>query len=102
MMNTVKNVLHSFDGAGQLAKEIGGNSADVAKRVGSGVSGLATKIGAKRGLVGLAILGAVVGSTIFLVRYLRNREPGEPGDTDAKVPAAARRSRQPRTNHAQA
>jgi hypothetical protein len=56
-----------------FAKMVGGNTAHIAKRVGGRSVKLAKDVGPKRGLVGLALVGAAVGSGIFLVRYLRGR-----------------------------
>jgi hypothetical protein len=70
MLNTAKNVMHSIGGG---AMRVGEGSADLAKRVGSGTADLAKRVGMKRGLIGLAILGAAAGTTIYVVRYLRAR-----------------------------
>ena len=64
MMDTVKNT----------ARTIGCETADLARRVGGSTADLAKRIGPKRGLIGLAVLAAVVGGSIVLVRYLRSRD----------------------------
>jgi hypothetical protein len=128
MLNTVKNVMHRMDGAGDLArnlggsslklaksaghvaKDLGGSSLDLAKTVGVGSIAIAKKIGVKRGLAGFAILGAATIGGIFLVRYLRERRAVEESieASDAETPEPAqpvRRRRQSRAkrkaNHAQ-
>lgn len=87
MLNTVKNVMHRLDGAGDLAKDLihrldgagdlakrmGGSSAQIAKTVGVSSVALAKKVGVKRGLAGFAILGAAAVGGILLARYLKNR-----------------------------
>lgn len=55
------------------AKHVGGITADYAKYAAASTKDLAKRIGPKRGLIGLAILGAVVGGSVYLVRYLRAR-----------------------------
>ena len=56
-----------------LAKRVGAETAKVAKRVGAGTVKVASQVGVKRGLAGLAILGAVIGGSIMLARYLKRR-----------------------------
>lgn len=46
----------------------------MAYRVGHGTSDLARRIGPRRGLIGLALLGGAIVGAIFVVRYLRSRE----------------------------
>ena len=98
MLNTVKNVMHRFDGAGAIAKDLGDSSVDLAKTVmhrldgagdlaktvGVGSLAIAKKIGVKRGLAGFAILGAAVGG-ILLARYLKRRASETPLYTEAEV-----------------
>lgn len=75
MMDTVKDAFHTIgDRGGQFARTVGCETADLAKRVGSSTADLAKRIGPKRGLIGLAVLAAVVGGSIVLVRYLRSRD----------------------------
>jgi hypothetical protein len=63
MMRQAKKLTHKvFDGAG-----------DVAKRVACTTQDLAEQIGPKRGLIGLAIIGAAIGTSVLLARYVRNR-----------------------------
>jgi len=72
------------DNGGDLAKHLGANGADLAKRlgiggadlaiaIGGGTAAFAKRIGAKRGLVGLAVFGGAIAGGIFLVRYLKRR-----------------------------
>ena len=111
MLNTVKNVMHRFDGAGDFAKDLGGSSVEVAKTVGVTSLGLAKKVGVKRGLAGFAILGVAVGG-IVLARYLKRRASETPLYTEEEIeqqigaePQPQRRRRQSRAkrkaNHVQ-
>lgn len=52
---------------------IGDNTEELAKRVGSGTARVAKRVGPTRAIIGVAVIGAVVGGTILLVRYLRAR-----------------------------
>jgi hypothetical protein len=99
MLNTVKNVMHRFDGAGAIAKDLGGSSVDLAKTVmhrfdgagdlaktvGVGSLAIAKKIGVKRGLAGFAIAGAAAIGGILLARYLKRRASETPLHTEAEV-----------------
>lgn len=69
-MNIVKSIVSS---SGSLAKGIGSGTADLARTVGNGTVTVARSIGLKRGLIGLAAIGAVAGATVLLVRFLRTR-----------------------------
>ena len=106
MLNTVKNVMHDIEDNAEdlakafgaeaaelakrfscvtadLAKTFGNEASDLAKRFGTGTADLAKRIGPKRAIIGVAVLGALVGGSIFLVRYLRTRKaelPVEAGD----------------------
>jgi len=72
MLNTVKNAMCTIgDTTGEYAKRFGSGTADLA-------NDLAKKIGPKRALLGIAVLGVVVGGSIFLVRYLRARKEDLP------------------------
>jgi hypothetical protein len=63
MLNTMKDAIYDFGCAtGGAAKRFGRRTADIAE-----------DIGPKRGLIGLAILGAAIGGTFYLVRYVRAR-----------------------------
>jgi hypothetical protein len=121
MLNTVKNVMHTIgEGTGGLARRVGGTTTDVAKRFGHGTAGvarrvgdgsidLARKIGPKRGLIGLAVIGAATVGTIYLVRYLRARreelametESGDEAVSGGRAPTpSAKRKRAARgSNH---
>ncbi len=56
-------------GSADLAKRFGGSSADLAKYVGENAADIAKKVGTKRALIGLAVVGGVIGG-IILARYL--------------------------------
>jgi hypothetical protein len=78
MLKTVKKTMHDIgDGTGYFAKRVGSETADLAKRVGSETAELAKRIGPKRAIIGIAVIGVVVGGSIFLVRYLRARKEKE-------------------------
>ena len=81
-------------GSADLAKRLGGGSADLAKYVGENATDIAKKVGPKRALIGLAVVGGVIGG-IILVRYLRARAD-QAEDLEANEEpgtAAGRRSR---------
>lgn len=81
------DLLHRVGGE---ARHVGGSAANLARNVGDSTVQLARRIGPKRGLIGLAILGAVVGGTIVLVRYLRARAEEQDAGIDANEdPATA-------------
>jgi len=101
MMATVKDFVSSignidlvrrFGGGGShRAKKARGAAAQLAKQAGGSAAGLARRIGPKRGLIGLAAVGAAVG-TVYLVRYLRaNRAEGDEGIVDASDGTTASR-----------
>ena len=74
MMEFAKDLVSNIGGStADFARMLGGNTADIAKRVGSGGAKLAKRVGPKRGLLGLALVAAAVGSGIYLARYLRAR-----------------------------
>jgi len=61
MLNTVKDAFYDFGcGAKTLAGRVSRRTVD-----------LAEDIGPKRALIGLAVLGAAIGGTIAIVRYVR-------------------------------
>ena len=100
MMEFAKDLVSNIGGStADFAKILGGNTADIAKRVGSGGVKLARNIGPKRGLLGLALVVAAVGSGIYLARYLRARAA-----EDKKDPNGARskkmRKAESRAQHA--
>lgn len=68
MLNTVKNAMHT----------IGDSTGDLVRGVGCNTVSLARRIGPKRALLGVAILGAMVGGSIWLARYLRARKEERP------------------------
>lgn len=86
MLETVKNVMSSIgDNTGDfarrfgpaaldVAKQIGPTSAVLAKRVSKDTRKIARRVGPVRGLLGIALVGAAVGGSIYLVRYLRDRK----------------------------
>jgi len=94
MLNTVKNVMHSIgEGTGDIARRVGCTTSDVARQVGRSTAGaarrvsdgsvdLARKIGPRRGLIGLALIGAATVGTIYLVRYLRARREELPIESE--------------------
>jgi hypothetical protein len=74
MTKTVRKTFHSIgDRGGDIVKAVGCGTADAAKWVGRGTADIATRIGPKRGLIGLAVIAVAVGGSIVLVRYLRAR-----------------------------
>ena len=83
MLNTVKNAMYTIgDSTADFAKLVGNETADFAKLVGNETAELAKRIGPKRAIIGLVVLGAVVGGSIFLVRYLRARKEDLPVEGD--------------------
>jgi hypothetical protein len=112
MMASVKDLISSIDLAKRLdvaadiARSVGNSAAHLAKRGGSQAAGLARrgsgsavvlakKVGPRRALIGLAVVGVAIGG-IVLVRYLRaNREEGDEDleATEEPQTAAGRRAR---------
>jgi len=101
MMSSVKDLVSSIGNSGfarrlgrrppSLAKRISGSAAGLAKGAGGSAVGLARKIGPRRGLLGLAAVGAAVG-TVYLVRYLRaNRREDAEGIIDTSDHATSSR-----------
>ncbi|MEO8699989.1 MAG: hypothetical protein ABI867_08090 [Kofleriaceae bacterium] len=72
---------------------------DVIQTAGKRGARLAKDIGPTRGLIGLAIVAAAVGGTIFLVRYLRARKDDMPLDA-AETPNGKREKRKNMHVHA--
>jgi hypothetical protein len=102
MTKTVRRTFHSIgDRSGDIAKAISCGTADAAKWVGRGTTDLATRIGPKRGLIGLAVLAAAVGGTIVLVRYLRARNAEYPLEMEENVAGATGRGARRRRAQAQ-
>ena len=56
-----------------IVKHLVSSSGALAKGIGNGSVGLARTIGLKRGLIGLAAVGAVAGAAVVLVRFLKTR-----------------------------
>ena len=59
--------------AKDIVSTVGGATSHLARRVGGGTVDLAKRVGPKRGLIGLALAGAAVGTAIYLVRYVMGR-----------------------------
>lgn len=94
MTKTVRKTFHSIgDRSGDIAKAIGCGTADAARWVGRGTADMATRIGPKRGLIGIAVIAAAVGGTIILVRYLRARNAEYPLEMEENVTGAGGRNR---------
>ena len=94
MLESMKNVASTLGTpVGDLARSFASGSTDLARRVGGSAADVARRIGPKRVLIGLAIAGVVVGGTILLVRYLRDRddEKDAANDTDATTKVAEAR-----------
>lgn len=75
---------------------VGGKSADAAKFVAAGTVDLAKRVGPKRGIIGLVVIGGAIVGGIYLSRYLRSRaaEAKEEGEDikDKRVKKAASRA----------
>ncbi len=99
-MEIAKDLVSNVGGAtADFARILGRNTAGIAKRVGSGGAKLAKDIGPKRGLLGVAIVAAVVGSGIYLARYLRTRAAEARGE-DATGPRSKKmRKAESRAQH---
>lgn len=94
MTKTVRRTFHSIgDRSGDIAKVIGGGTVDAARWVGRGTADIATRIGPKRGLIGLAVIAVAVGGSIILVRYLRARNTEYPLEMEENVTGAGGRNR---------
>ena len=81
-MSTVKKAFHS----------LGCAATDVAKGAGK----RARDIGPMKGLIGLAVVGAAVGGSIFLVRYIKARRAK---NAEAPVSRASRKPMQAHATH---
>jgi hypothetical protein len=68
--HVVRNLGHD---TADLAKRVGGGTAALGRRVGGGTVDLARKVGPRRAIIGIAAIGAVAAGTIVLVRYLQRR-----------------------------
>ena len=66
-----------------LAKRVGDTTSDLAKRVGDGTVDIARRVGPKRGIIGFIVLGAAIGGSIYLIRYLRARSAELDGATNS-------------------
>jgi hypothetical protein len=101
MMEFAKDLVSNVGSTtADFAKMLGGNTAGIAKRVGSGSVKLAKNVGPKRGLLGLALVAAAVGSGIYLARYLRARA-AEASKKDANgVRSKKMRKAESRAQHA--
>ena len=63
---------------------------------------LATRIGPRRGLIGLAVIAVAVGGSIILVRYLRARNAEYPLEMEENVAGdGGRRTRSRKRSQAQ-
>ncbi len=92
MMENAKDLVSSIGSAtADFAKWFGGGTADVAKRVGGGTVDIAKRVGPKRGLLGLLAIGAAVGGTIYLVRYLQSRSEAQELDANGQKPIRNKR-----------
>lgn len=94
MTKTVRKSFHSVgDRGGDIVKAIGCGTADAARWVGRGTADIATRIGPKRGLLGLAVIAVAVGGSIVLVRYLRARNAESLDMEDNGTGTGSRRAR---------
>ena len=104
--------MHARSSARDLARQVGDSTKHLARRVSDSTVVLARRVGPRRGLIGLAILGAVVVGSVFLVRYLRRRSEQEGDELEAtedpstvagrrarKLSRAKRRAAQPPITH---
>lgn len=62
-----------MDSVKEAFSDLGEGTSHLAHRVGRETASIARRVGPRRGLLGLVLLGAAVGGTIYLVRYLRAR-----------------------------
>jgi hypothetical protein len=75
MLETVKHVMSAVGTpTGEFVNSFATGSARVAKRVGGATADVARRIGPKRALIGIAVIGAAVAGTIAVIRYLRARD----------------------------
>jgi hypothetical protein len=73
MLDTMKDFMSS----------VGCTTTDIAKRVGDGTVDIARRVGPKRGIIGFIVLGAAIGGSIYLIRYLRARSAELEGATNS-------------------
>ena len=93
MLESMKNAALTIGTpVGDAAKSFAAGTTSLARRVGGATVDTARRIGPKRALLGLAIAGVVVGGTILLVRYLRDRdeEQDDAEGTEANTQAHSR------------
>jgi len=62
-----------LDSMKDFMSSVGCTTSDFAKRVGDGTVDIARRVGPKRGIIGFVVLGAAIGGSIYLIRYLRAR-----------------------------
>ena len=75
-----------------IAKSVGSGTADLAKSIGNSTADFAKSIGPKRAIIGVAVLGVLVGGSIWLARYLRARKEELPVEaTEDQVPSRAQK-----------
>jgi len=72
MLDTVKDFMSS----------VGCTTSDLARRVGDNTVDIARRVGPKRGIIGFLVLGAAIGGSIYLVRYLRARAEEMEGEEE--------------------
>ncbi|HEY4176810.1 MAG TPA: hypothetical protein VGM90_08265 [Kofleriaceae bacterium] len=72
-MNALDLVSSIGSTTGSLAKRFGSGTADLAIGAGRGSARLAKTIGPKRGLIGIATVGALVAGGIILSKFLKRR-----------------------------
>jgi hypothetical protein len=75
--------------SGKLARRVGKDSSKLARRVSKTTVKTARDIGPTRALIGLAIAGAAIGGSVFVVRYLRSKR----AEADAELTAEERDSK---------
>ena len=85
MLDTVKDVMYS----------VGCSTSDLARRVGDGTVDIAKRVGPKRGILGFIAIGAAVGGSIYLIRYLRARRAEmETSERSSPIEKRERRARE--------
>jgi len=83
-----------------IAKSFGAGTADFAKSFGAGTVDIAKRIGPKRAIIGVAVLGVLVGGSIWLARYLRARKEELPTEaTEEQVPSRGNKRHGKRAEH---